>query len=120
MVQFLKIYISPEKIEILIVIYLRIAQNWQGKLEYEYKNVRKNVFIDRYKGADVVEDHKNFLKRLNKLKQYIVEFEEDCIMKPKVYFFNCAVKGNKQWLINIITYDKCTFFANHRIRKTWT
>lgn len=29
-----------------MTICLRTAQKWLGKLGYEYKNVRKNVFID--------------------------------------------------------------------------
>lgn len=80
--------------------------------------MRKNVFIDRYKGADIVEDYKDFLKKLNKLKPYMVEFEEDGIMKPKVYLFNCVVGVNEQCLIIVITYDKYIFFANNRIQKT--
>lgn len=56
------------------------------------------------------------MKKIEKLKPYIVEFFEYGIMKPKVYFSNFAIRDeNYQWNI-VITYDKCTFFENNRIQ----
>lgn len=49
--------------------------------------------MDRYKQSDMVEDHTYFLKKMEELKPYMVEFNKDSIMKPKVYPSNCAVKG---------------------------
>lgn len=50
----------------------------------------------------------------------MVEFFEDGAMKPKVYPFDFAIRGENHWQIIIITYDECTFSANDRIRKAWT
>ncbi len=95
------------------------AQRWLCKLGYEYKYVRQDVFVDGHERSDVVEDRKNFLKKIE-LKLYIVKFKEDGTMKPKVYFSDCEVDGNKRQLIIVITHDECTFSANDGVRKDWT
>ena len=56
--------------------------------------MRKDVFIDGHKRLDVVEDRNNFLTKIEDLKLYMVEFEEDGKMKPKDYPSDCAVGGN--------------------------
>ena len=53
------------------------------------------MFLDGYKQADIVEDCKNFLKKLEELKLYMVEFEEDSIIKPKIYLTNCVINGDE-------------------------
>lgn len=52
----MKNYASPQKIEIPIIIYLHTAQIWLRKLGYVYKDVYKNVFMDKNKQFDIVED----------------------------------------------------------------
>ena len=54
------------------------------------------------------------------LKPYMVEFEEDGKMKPKIYPSDCAVGGNDRRPIIVITHDECTFSANDGIRRAWT
>ncbi len=76
------------------MIRSRKARRWLGKLGYEYKDVRKDVFVDKCKPSDIVENRKNFLKKMEKLKPYVVEFEEDGTMKPKVYLSDSEVGGN--------------------------
>ena len=49
--------------------------------------------MDGHERADVVEDCKNFLKKMEELKPYIVEFYENGAMKPKTYPPDCAVGG---------------------------
>ncbi len=120
MIQFLKTYVSPEREEIPIVIRSRTARNWLRKLGYEYKDVRKNVFVDGHERSDVVEDRKNFLPKMEELKPYIVEFDENGAMKPKVYLADCAVGGNNRRPVIVIAHDECTFSANDGIRKVWT
>lgn len=46
-------------------------ENLQGQ------DVGKDVFIDEHERPDVVEDRANFLKVMEDLKPYIVEFKED-------------------------------------------
>ncbi len=48
------------------------------------------MFIDRYEQPDIVEDGNNFLKLMDELKPYTVEFEKDGTMKPKKYLLDCA------------------------------
>lgn len=49
--------------KILIVICLRTAQKWLCKLKYKYKNIYKNVFIDKYEQLNVVDNYKIFFKK---------------------------------------------------------
>lgn len=99
---------------------MHTARNWLHKQEYEYKDVCKDVFIDEHKWSDVIEDWKNFLQKVEELKPYIVEFDENGAMKSKIYPADCAVgKINRQPVI-VITHDKYIFLANNRIQKVWT
>lgn len=49
--------------EALITIRSLTAQKWRGKLGYEYKDVRKNVFTDGHKRSDVIKDRPDFFKK---------------------------------------------------------
>ncbi len=120
LVQFLKNYVSPQGVETPIIIRSRTAQTWLCKLGYVYKNVRKDVFVDGHERSDIVEDRAKFLKKMEELKPYIVEFFEDGTMKPKVYPFDCALGGENRRPIIVITHDECTFSANDGVRKAWT
>ncbi len=71
--------------------------------------------MDRHKQINIVEDHTKFLKKIEKLKPYIIEFFENGIRKSKIYPFNCIVRGENCQPLIIITHDKCTFFANDEI-----
>lgn len=59
--------------------------------------------------------YKNFLKRLEELKPYIIEFEENGTIKPKIYLFDYVVGGNKRQLIIVIIHNKYIFSVNNRI-----
>ncbi len=63
----------------------------------------------------MVEDRNNFLKKMEDLKPYIVEFEKDGKMKPKVYSSDCTVGGNDRQSIIVITHNKYIFSANNSI-----
>lgn len=76
------------------MIYLRIAQRWLDKLEYEYKNIHKDIFINKYEQLDINKDCKVFIKKMKELKSYIMEFNKNDAMKLKIYPSNCIVKGN--------------------------
>lgn len=108
---------DPYKVETPIVIYLHTAQRWLCKLSYEYKDVHKDVFVNRHKRSDVIEDRKNFFKKIEKFKPYMVEFKENKIIKPKIYSLDCAVRRDNCCPIFVITHDECIFSANDRVRK---
>ena len=74
-----------------ITIRSRTARTWLRKLGYVYKDVRKDVFVDRHERPDVVKDCANFLRKMEELKPYIVEFDQDGAMKPKTYPSDCAI-----------------------------
>lgn len=52
----------------------------------------KNVFVDTHERFDIVEDCKNFFTKIEEFKLYLVEFEKNRRIKPKIYPFNCVVK----------------------------
>lgn len=120
MVKFLKNYVNSEKIEISIEIQLWIAQNWLYKLGFEYKHIYKNIFINGYEYLNVVKNRNNFLIKIEDLKPYIVEFEENDKIKSKIYLLSCIIRKSDWQPIIIITYDECTFSINNSIKKTWT
>lgn len=68
-----------------IEICSQTVENWLYKLEYEYQDVRYDMFIDEHECSDMVEDRNSFLTRMKDLKPYIVEFEENNAIKPKIY-----------------------------------
>lgn len=103
-----------------IVICSCTAQQWLHDLGFEYKEVKKDVFVDGHECPDVVENRKYFLKRMKDLELYSVEFEADGTMKPKTYPFDCTVGGNKRRPIIVITHDECIFSANDGKRIAWT
>ena len=116
----MKTYVNSQGVETPILIRSRTARRWLCKLGYEYKDMRKYVFVDGYERSDVVKDRINFLRRMEELKPYMVEFDENGAMKPKVYLSNYAVGGENRRPIIVITHDECTFSANDRVRKAWT
>lgn len=67
-----------------------------------------------------MQDRKNFLEKIKEFKLYMVEFDKNSIMKEKIYLFNCIVYSFYCYLIIIITYDECIFFANNSIQKVLT
>ena len=58
---------------------------------FKYKDVKNDVFVNRHKRSDVIEDHKRFLNKMEELKPYLVKFNEDGIIKDKIYLPDCAV-----------------------------
>ena len=49
------------------------------------------------------------------LKFYVVEFQEDGTIKPKVYPDDCRIEGPNWRPIIIIIYDKYIFSANNDV-----
>lgn len=119
LVQHLKEYINPEGMEAPVVICSRTAQVWLNRLGFEYKDVKKDVFIDRHERSDVVKDCTRFLKMMEELKPFMVEFEANGNIKPKVYPPSCIVGGDECRPIIVITHDECTFSANDGKRRAW-
>ena len=121
LIQFLKNYVNPQGVETQIIIRSRTARRWLCKLGYEYKDVRKDVFVDGHERPDVVGDRKNFLKKMEELKPYMVEFYENGAIRLKTYPPDCVVGdgGNRRHVI-VITHDECTFSANDGVRRAWT
>lgn len=99
------------------MIYFCIAQTWLYKLEFVYKKIRKDVFIDSHKWPDMVKDWNCFLTKIKELKLYIIEFNENSVMKAKDYLVNYTIEMEKRRAIIVITYNKYTFFANDGIQK---
>lgn len=111
----MKKYINLESIPNAIEIKSHITHNWLHKLDFQYKDVKKDVFIDGYKRPDHVQDCKNFLKVMKELKSYLIEFNEDGIIKDKKYPLDCIIRGINWRPVIIITYNESTFSINNGI-----
>lgn len=81
----------------------------------KYKNIKKDVFIDRYKRRNIVSDYKNLLKVIKELKPYLVKCNKDRIMKDKKYLLNYVIEGTDQRSLFIMTHDKSIFSTNNGI-----
>ena len=79
---------------------------------YTYRDIKKDVFIDRHKRTNIIEDQKAFLKTMSDLKPYLVEFDLERNIKKKIYLDDCQVGGTNRQLEIVITHDECTFSAN--------
>lgn len=53
------------------------------------------------------------------LKPYIVEFDEDGIIKAKVYLDDYVVKDQNWWPVIAIIYNQYTISANNNIQQIW-
>ena len=69
----------------------RTACRWLHQLGYNWRDIRKGVFIDGHERPDVVEYRNQFLREIEAVKPYLVEFEEDGSVKSKIYPEDCAV-----------------------------
>jgi hypothetical protein len=65
-------------------IRARVARRWLHRLGYNWREVRKGIYIDGHERADVVEYRKFFLDYLNSLGLYLVEFDENSEIKKKI------------------------------------
>lgn len=77
------------------------------------------MFINRYILPNIIKDYANFLKKIKKLKLYKVEFDQNRIIKLKIYFFDYIVEKLNYQSIIIILNNKYIFLTNYKIWKTW-
>lgn len=90
----------------------RTARRWLAKLGFEYRSVRKGVYVDGHEREDVVAYRAEFLSRLQELKPRIVEWDEEGNEK------DFTVPEGQQKIV-IVTHDESTFHANDSRRQVW-
>ena len=76
--------------------------------------------MDGQERQDVVGYREGFIKRLEELWPYIVEFDNDGTIVNKVYREGCNKGGRDQQQIILVTYDESTFSRNDGRRHAWT
>lgn len=99
----------------LILIGSQIAWKQLYKLKYEYKILRKDIFVNRHKQSNIMSNSKNFLINIKKLKLYMMGFKKDDIIRPNTYFFNYVITKNERQANIVITHDKYIFYINNRV-----
>lgn len=55
------------------------------------------------------------MKKIEKLKSYIVKFKKDSILKAKIYLFNYIIRKPNWCPIIVISYDGYIFSTNDDI-----
>lgn len=95
------------------VIKLRTACIWLNKLEYQYTDIKKCVFLDEHERLDMIEYRTQFVNKLEVIGPYLLEFRDDGSMEKKVYPSNCTVNGPNKRPVILITHDESTFSANN-------
>ena len=119
LIQYLKEYIYSKGIPNPIEIKLHTTYNYLHKLGFKYKDIKKNVFIDRHKRPNIVQDCENFLKVIKKLEPYFVGFNKDETIKDKEYLHDYIIENANRRLVIIITHDKSIISTNNNIQKAW-
>jgi len=71
----------------------RSIQRWLRRNGYNYTDVRKGIYIDGHERKDVVTYREEFVKALEDLWPFVVEFEDDGSMREKEYPPGCTVGG---------------------------
>ncbi|KAF8424326.1 hypothetical protein EV426DRAFT_716937 [Tirmania nivea] len=92
----------------------RTARNWLNKLGFEFKNVRKGVYIDGHEREDVVRYRQEvFLPAIEQLfHSGLREWVEDSSIILKE-----IPAGEKEKIL--VTHDESTFNANDGKRRMW-
>lgn len=52
---------------------------------------------------------------MEEFKLYMVEFNQDVVMKPILYLSDCGVEEENCQLVAIITYNDCIYFINDKV-----
>jgi len=92
----------------------RTARNWLNRLGFEYKDVRKGVYVDRHEREAVVRYRQEvFLPEMKRLfDSGLREWTEDGdIILKKIPI------GEKERIL--VTHDESTFNANDGQRRMW-
>ena len=96
------------------------VRRWLRKQGLNWRDVKKGVYVDGHERQDVVGYREGFIKRLEELWPYIVEFEDDGTIVNKAYPEGCIVGGRDRQPIILVTHDKSTFSSNDGRRQAWT
>lgn len=62
-------YVNLERVQSPIEMKSKTARNWLHELGFEYKDVKKDVFVDGHERPDVIEDCKKFLSTMKNLSR---------------------------------------------------
>lgn len=66
-----------------------------------------------------MEYHNQFLREIEAIKPYFIEFEKDSSIKSKIYLENYAIKGLNLQPIIFIIHNKSIFNVNNCQRQVW-
>ncbi|RPA76037.1 hypothetical protein BJ508DRAFT_213928, partial [Ascobolus immersus RN42] len=103
----------------------RSARRWLNRLGFQWKDVRKNVYIDGHERFEVKEYRKEFLEKIKFLKPFFAYFEDGHVKHPEgTAPFSIGNEGadgaiNLRRPIIPVTHDESTVNANDGIRQAW-
>ena len=109
----------PDRLRKRHGIHSRTARRWLRRLGYNWRDVKKGVFLDGHERPDVVEYRQSFLEEMHRLSPYFVEFSADGLIKEKKYPADCSVGGLDRRPIIIITHDEIIFSTNDVKHQAW-
>ena len=91
----------------------RSARAWLLKLSWNWKEVKKGIYKDGHEREDVkLYRNKVFLPRMEELKLWMIEWNEDLTIIPKEY--EAGVRP-----IVFVTHDESTFNSNNGRKRIW-
>ena len=94
-------------------IKARTARRWLKKLGFNWRDVRKGVYVDGHEREDVVGYRQNeFLPQLAALRPSLVEWDAKLKRVPK------ELPNGEKWKV-FVTHDESTFYANDGRHQMW-
>ena len=91
----------------------RTARRWLKKLGFNWRDVKKGVYVDGHECEDVVNyRQKEFLPQLAAFQSSIVEWDAELKQVTK------ELPEGEKWKV-IVTHDESTFNANDGRHQIW-
>ena len=95
------------------------ARTWLNKLGYQYTDIKKGFFLNEHKRPDMIVYQAQFLKKLETLSLYLIEFRDGGSIEEKIYPSDYTVHSSNKRPAILIIYDKSTFLANNGWHQAW-
>lgn len=99
-------YVNLEEIQTFIEIKSQIARKWLYKLNFKYKNSKKDIFIKRDEHSNIVKNCQNILGIIKDLELYLIKFKKDESIKTKNCPDDYTVENNISRFVIVIIYDR--------------
>ncbi|KAH8980000.1 hypothetical protein EDB92DRAFT_1954391 [Lactarius akahatsu] len=94
------------------------ACHWLSRLDWQYGQPRKGMYIDGHEHEDVVEYRKAFVKRWKEYEKRFHLWDDNSDLLPLLNGFPVP-KAHGRFCLILVTHDESTFFQNDLQKTRW-